>query len=51
VFVPLQALAHAYILHQSLLFMPVLFLLFGMPLQILVVVSFYSWGMSWRTRV
>jgi hypothetical protein len=26
--------------------MPVLFFLFGMPLEILVIVSFYSWGMS-----
>jgi hypothetical protein len=48
VFVPLQALLQAYILNRSVLFMPVLFLLFGMPLEILVIVSFYSWGMSWK---
>jgi hypothetical protein len=47
VLVPLQALLHAYVLSYSLLFMPVLFLFFGMPVEILVLVSFYSWGVSW----
>lgn len=50
VLIPLQALLQAYLLHHSVLFMPLLFLLFGMPLEILVIVSFYSWGMSWRAQ-
>jgi hypothetical protein len=50
VLIPLQGLVHAYILYRSVLYMPVLFLLFGMPVEILVIVSFYSWGMSWRTQ-
>ena len=50
VLLPLQALLQAYILHRSVLYMPVLFLLFGMPVEILVIVSFYSWGMSWKTQ-
>lgn len=50
VLVPLQALLQAYILRNSVLFMPLLFLLFGMPLEILTVVSFYSWAMSWKTQ-
>lgn len=46
-FIPLQALLHAFILQKSILFMPVLYIIFGLPLDILVVIAFYSWGMSW----
>jgi hypothetical protein len=49
-FVPLQALLHAVILQQSILFMPVLYIVFGLPLDILIVIAFYSWGMSWPSR-
>ncbi|MGH9736236.1 MAG: hypothetical protein ACRD8A_16815 [Candidatus Acidiferrales bacterium] len=48
-FVPLQALLHAVILQKSILFMPVLYIIFGLPLDILVVIAFYSWGMSWSS--
>ncbi len=47
--IPMQFMAQAYIMyHGSLLFMPLLFLVFGLPLNVLVFISFYSWGMSWR---
>ncbi|HTU33004.1 MAG TPA: hypothetical protein VMF66_04310, partial [Candidatus Acidoferrum sp.] len=46
-FIPLQALLHAVILQKSILFMPVLYIIFGLPLDILIVIAFYSWGMSW----
>lgn len=45
---PMQALLHAYIIHYaSLMMMPVLFFIFGLLLDILVLMAFYSWGMSW----
>lgn len=45
---PMQALLHAYIIHHaSLMMMPVLFFVFGLLLDILVLMAFYSWGMSW----
>lgn len=52
VFAPLQFLLHAYVIHSlSLLFMPMFHLLFGIPLLVLIFVSFYAWGMSWHERV
>lgn len=48
--VPLQYLLHVWVLHHSILFMPILYFAFGPFLDILVFVSLYSWGMSWRTR-
>lgn len=48
---PMQYLFHAYALHHvSLLFLPVFYLVFGIFLDIMMFVSFYSWGMSWRWR-
>lgn len=48
-FIPLQFTAHAAIMyHGSELWMPLLFLVFGLPLDVLVFIVFYSWGMSWR---
>lgn len=49
-FVPLQVLVHALVLQKSLLFMPVLYIIFGLPVDILVVIAFYSWGMTWPFR-
>lgn len=52
VFVPLQYLLHASLLHTfSMLFMPLLYLLFGLPLDVLVFVALYAWGMSWEGRL
>ena len=48
---PLQYLVHVYLIyHGSLLFMPVLYLVFGLPLSVMSLVAFYSWGMSWKSR-
>lgn len=48
-FVPLQYLLHAYLLHRfSLLFMPLFALALGLPLNGWILVAFYSWGMSWE---
>jgi hypothetical protein len=49
-FIPLQALLHAVVLHSSVLFMPLLCMVFGLPLDILIVIAFYSWGMGWSSR-
>jgi hypothetical protein len=46
---PLLYMAHAYILHNySLLFLPLLFFVFGLPLNVLIFIAFYSWGASWK---
>jgi len=31
--------------------MPVLYIVFGMPLQVLLIIGFYSWGMTWAIRL
>jgi hypothetical protein len=49
-FFPLQYMVHAYILHCSMLFMPLLYFAFGPFLDVLLFVCFYSWGMSWRSK-
>lgn len=49
VFVPLQYIAHAWLLHHgSLLWMPLLFWGFGLTLEVAVVVAFYGWAVSWK---
>lgn len=51
VLIPLQYLLHVFfIYHGSLLFMPVLYLVFGLPLDIMSLIAFYAWGMSWQSR-
>lgn len=47
-FVPHQYLLQVYLLHGSVLFMPVLYFLFGPFLDIFAFIGFYSWGMSWK---
>ena len=50
VMIPLQAVVHAYIIDRaSLLALPVLFLVFGVLLDVFVYVALYGWGMSWRS--
>ena len=49
-FVPLQYMLHAWLLHCSILFMPVLYFVCGPFLDVLIFVCFYSWGMSWHSR-
>jgi len=47
---PLQSMVHVWwIWHGSFLVMPLLFLVFGLLLDVFVYVALYGWGMSWRT--
>jgi hypothetical protein len=50
VFLPFQYMLHVWLIHISVLFMPTLYFVFGPFLDVLVFVSLYSWGMSWRSR-
>ena len=50
VFFPLQILVQALVLQQSVLFMPVLYVVFGLPVEVLILICFYSWGSSWSAR-
>ena len=51
VLIPFQFVIHAYIIHRfSLLFMPILFMLFGLLLEVSVGIAFYGWAMSWQSR-
>lgn len=47
-FLPVQVLLQALILQKGVIFMPVLYLIWGMPLDVLIVVALYSWGMTWK---
>jgi hypothetical protein len=47
--IPFQYMAHAFILHHlSILFLPILFFIFGLPLNVMTFMALYSWGTSWR---
>jgi hypothetical protein len=48
-FVPQQYMLHVYLVHASVLFMPVVYFIFGPFLDILAFIGFYSWGMSWQS--
>jgi hypothetical protein len=49
VFVPLQALVHTWlVMRGTAVVMPVLFLVFGLLLDVLIFVAFYGWALSWR---
>jgi len=49
--IPMQYLLHVYLIQKySMLFMPILFFFFGLPLDIFVFIAFYAWGMSWRNK-
>ncbi|MGH9499657.1 MAG: hypothetical protein ACRD3L_11005 [Terriglobales bacterium] len=50
IFLPVQTLAQAMVLQKTVLFMPVLYIVFGMPVQVLIIIAFYSWGMTWSFR-
>jgi hypothetical protein len=49
-FLPLQILLQALLLQKTVLFMPVLYIIFGIPINILIIIAFYSWGMTWYFR-
>jgi len=50
IFLPFQYMLHVWIIHNSILFMPLLYFVFGPFLDVLIFVSLYSWGMSWPSR-
>jgi hypothetical protein len=50
-FLPLQILLQAMILEKSVLYMPPLYIVFGLPVEVLIILAFYSWGMSWPARI
>jgi hypothetical protein len=49
-FLPFQVLLQALVLQKTVLFMPVLYIIFGMPVDVMLVIGFYSWGMTWSFR-
>lgn len=49
-FLPFQILLHALVLQKSTLFMPLLYIVFGIPLDVMLIIAFYSWGMTWAFR-
>ena len=49
-FFPLQMLAQAVLLEKSVLFMPALYIVFGLPVDVMIILAFYSWGMSWPSE-
>jgi len=52
VFVPLQVLVHVgLVLQGTAVLMPVLFLIFGLLLDVLILVAFYGWALSWRGTI
>lgn len=50
IFVPLQVLFQAMFLQKTVMFMPILYIIFGMPADVMIIVAFYSWGMTWPFR-
>lgn len=50
IFLPFQVLLQALVLQKTVLFMPLLYIIFGMPLEVLFIIAFYSWGMTWAFR-
>jgi hypothetical protein len=49
-FLPLQILLQAILMEKSVLFMPLLYIVFGLPVDVLIILAFYSWGMSWSLK-
>jgi hypothetical protein len=49
-FVPVQVLFQAMFLQKTVMFMPILYIIFGMPADVMIIVAFYSWGMTWPFR-
>ena len=49
-FFPVQIVLQAIVLEKSVLFMPLLYIVFGLPLDVLIIIAFYAWGMSWSSK-
>jgi hypothetical protein len=43
-FAPLQILLRAIVLQKLALSMPVLYIVFGLPVDVLIILAFYFWG-------
>jgi uncharacterized repeat protein (TIGR01451 family) len=51
VMIPVKYALHAVALYWGgLLYMPVLFILFGLPMEVFSFIALFSWGMSWESR-
>ncbi len=51
IMIPFQYFMHAYVVHHlSLLFMPLMFFIFGLPANVMMFIAFFGWGFSWRNR-
>jgi len=50
ILLPFQILLQGLVLQKTVLFMPILYIVFGMPLDVMAIVAFYAWGMSWPFR-
>jgi hypothetical protein len=50
ILLPFQILLQALLLQESVLFMPVLYIVFGIAMDVMVIIAFYSWGMTWSFR-
>jgi hypothetical protein len=48
-FLPLQILLQAIVLQQAVLFVPVLYIVYGLPFAIFIILAFYAWGMNWAS--
>jgi len=52
ILIPMQFVAHAFILYNtSLLMLPLLFFIFGLPLDLMIFIALYSWGASWKNKL
>lgn len=49
VYAPVSLALHGWLIHQaSLVVQPVLYVLFGYPIDIFLLICLYGWGMSWK---
>lgn len=49
--IPVKYAVHAILLHHGgMIFLPILFILFGLPVEVFGFIAIYAWGMSWKTR-
>jgi len=49
VLVPLQYFLHGWALHHlTLLYMPLLFFIFGLPANVMMFIALFGWGFSWE---
>ncbi|MCP4573547.1 MAG: YaiO family outer membrane beta-barrel protein [bacterium] len=51
VMIPFQFFMHALVIYSfSLLFMPIMFFIFGLPANVMMFIAFFGWGFSWRNQ-